>query len=185
MARITDMMPMMLMMNMAKAKNGPNSRQQELLKVLGEQEEKIKKMLEEQNLKKEKEAAKGKNQALMERLFQIEESLLNQDQTRFSRQQNKKVDFTELMKGQQLYQRQLIDTLITINKKPKNTVQPTVYLPVPIRDPNLLPPEEDLGGPAPAQGAKPACRPQARRQDVRRHVAGRQERWWNLQTQSE
>jgi hypothetical protein len=138
------MMPMMLMMGMMKGKNGPSSRQKELLKVLQDQEEKIQKMLEEQQNKKKKDDAKGRNQALMERLFQIEEGLLNQDANRFNRHQVKKVDFTELMKGQQLYQQQLIDTLITINKRPKNTVQPTVYLPVPIRDPNLLPPEEPV-----------------------------------------
>lgn len=138
---MSEMMPMVMMMNMMKGKNGPNSRHQELLQVLNEQEERIRIMLEEQNNKKNKEAAKAKNHALIERLFQIEENLLNHEQERPGRNKTKKVDFVELMKGQQLYQKQLIDTLITINKKPKNTVQPTVYLPVPIRDPNLLPPE--------------------------------------------
>lgn len=99
-------------------------------------------MLEEQNLKKDKENAKARNQALMERLFQIEESLLNHDENKFKQGREKKVDFGELMKGQQLYQKQLIDTLIAINKKPKSTVKPTVYLPVPIRDPHLLPADE-------------------------------------------
>lgn len=138
------MLPMMMMMNVMKNKNGPTTRHQELLQVLSEQEERIKMMLEEQNNKKAKEAAKAKNQTLMERLFQIEENLLNHEQERPGRNKAKKVDFIELMKGQQLYQKQLIDTLITINKRPKNKVQPTVYLPVPIRDPNLLPPEGEV-----------------------------------------
>lgn len=141
--RFSDIMPMVMMMSMAKPKNEPEYRQKELLKVLNEQEEKIQKMLEEQNSKKQKEDAKARNQALMERLFQIEEGLLNQDQNRFSRNQNKKVDFSELLKAQQLYQKHLIDTLITIKKKPKkNKTQPVVYMPIPIRDPTLLPPDE-------------------------------------------
>jgi hypothetical protein len=130
---------MIMMMGMMKNKNGPSSRQQELFNVLNQQEEKMKMMLEEMNNKKSKEERKAKNEAMMERLFQIEDRLLNQMEERPGRNPIKKVDFTELMKGQQLYQKQLIDTLIMINKKPKNTVKPTVYIPVPVRDPNLLP----------------------------------------------
>lgn len=133
------MLPMIAMMGMMRNRNGASTRQEELLGVLNQQEEKIKMMLEEMNNKKNKEERKAKNEALMERLFQIEDRLLNQEEDRPGRNPVKKVDFMELMKGQQLYQKQLIDTLIMINKKPKNAIQPTVYLPVPIRDPNLLP----------------------------------------------
>jgi hypothetical protein len=132
----------MMMMMGGMGKKPDKAKHEELLEVLKNQEEKIKQMLEEQQAKKAKEATRAKNEALMERLFQIEEQLLNTDKPK---QKVKKVDFVELMKAQQLYQQQLVETLIEVNKKPKKTFQPTIYLPVPIRDPNLLPPsEEDL-----------------------------------------
>ena len=134
---MNQMLPMMMMfMN----KQQPKKKHEEYFELMAKQEEKIKNMLEEQNAKKQKELARAKNEALMQRLFQIEEQLLNNMTRDPHKNPAKKVDFTELMKGQQLYQRQLIDTLITINKLPKKREQPTVYLPVPIRDPALLPP---------------------------------------------
>jgi len=138
---MNQMLPMMMMF--MNKQQQPKKKHEEYFELLSKQEEKIKNMLEEQNIKKQKELARAKNEALMQRLFQIEEQLLNNMTRDPHKNPIKKVDFTELMKGQQLYQRQLIDTLISINKLPKKREQPTVYLPVPIRDPALLPPLQD------------------------------------------
>ena len=141
-----NMLPMMLMIMNSNKNAGGSNKQEELFSIMSKQEEKIRDKLEDLKKNKQKDSLKNKNTILMNRLFNIEEHLINNINSRQNMRNNhvhNNINFTELMKAQQLYQQQLVDTLITINKSPKDVQQPTVYLPVPIRDPQMLPPIYD------------------------------------------
>lgn len=137
-----DMLPMMMMLAGQKGSTRTDKAEKEkVYEVLAQREKQLMEMLEEDKKRKASEMKMAQNQALMNRLSQLEENLLYSEKKPREYKQ-KKIEFTDLMKAQALYRNQLIDTLIEINKKPKKLLQPTVYLPVPIRDPGLLPPAD-------------------------------------------
>src|SRR3990167_11561531 len=136
-----DMLPMMMMLAGQKGSTRTDKAEKEkVYEVLAQREKQLMEMLEEDKKRKASEVKMAQNQALMNRLSQLEENLLYSEKKPREYKQ-KKIEFTDLMKAQALYRNQLIDTLIEINKKPKKLLQPTVYLPVQITDPGLLPAE--------------------------------------------
>jgi len=83
------------------------------MKAMDEQSNRLKLLIEENRMKKEKNMEKARSDAMLDRLAALEERHLDgEDEKFFKHRYKKKTDFNDLLRVQQKYQRHMISSMM-------------------------------------------------------------------------